>query len=298
MASTTWARSSGSTRTAAARARLPLNSGTFPYTILNDPLGTKGTERTGINDYGPDRRAILRRSSGRGHGFLYSGGTYTTLDDPLGTTGTARLRHQRRGPDRRGVLGQQRYGARLPIAAAAPTPRSTIRWASRARYANGINDAGQIVGVYEDSSGTNTASFTAAAPTPRSTIRWAPTAPLLPASTTSGQIVGYYYGQQQRAHGFLYSDGTYTTLDDPLGTRAPRRLASTTRARSSGPTTTAAATSTVSLPTLRLRRRLRRRPRSSKKSLAFMRRSTTALPITSAFRFGSTPMASNLTLAE
>jgi probable HAF family extracellular repeat protein len=57
--------------------------------------------------------------------------------------------------------------------AAASTPRSTIP-CPNATYARGINDAGQIVGLYEDSSGTQ--------------------------------------------HGFLYSGGKYTTIDDPLGT--------------------------------------------------------------------------------
>src|SRR5712691_1756464 len=32
----------------------------------------------------------------------------------------------------------------------------------------------------------------------------------------AGQVVGYYYDSNQIAHGFLYSGGTYTTLDDPL----------------------------------------------------------------------------------
>jgi probable HAF family extracellular repeat protein len=34
-----------------------------------------------------------------------------------------------------------------------------------------------------------------------------------------GQIVGYYYDASGgSAHGFLYSGGAYTTIDDPLGT--------------------------------------------------------------------------------
>ena len=39
----------------------------------------------------------------------------------------------------------------------------------------------------------------------------------------SGKIVGYYYPafdplQTNLANGFLYSNGVYTTIDDPLGT--------------------------------------------------------------------------------
>src|SRR5262249_47667050 len=32
----------------------------------------------------------------------------------------------------------------------------------------------------------------------------------------AGQIVGYYYDSSTKAHGFLKSGSTYTTLDDPL----------------------------------------------------------------------------------
>jgi len=41
----------------------------------------------------------------------------------------------------------------------------------------------------------------------------------------SSQIVGYYQNASG-VHGFLYSGGTYTTLNDPLGTdpRVARRM--------------------------------------------------------------------------
>jgi len=32
-----------------------------------------------------------------------------------------------------------------------------------------------------------------------------------------GQIVGYYLDSNNFQHGYLYSNGTYVTLDDPLG---------------------------------------------------------------------------------
>jgi probable HAF family extracellular repeat protein len=32
-----------------------------------------------------------------------------------------------------------------------------------------------------------------------------------------GQIVGYYFDNRHNEHGFLYSGGVYTTIDDPLG---------------------------------------------------------------------------------
>jgi hypothetical protein len=41
-----------------------------------------------------------------------------------------------------------------------------------------------------------------------------------------GQIVGIYFDSSSNEHGFLYSNGTYTTLDDPLGARgtSPRGI--------------------------------------------------------------------------
>jgi probable HAF family extracellular repeat protein len=36
---------------------------------------------------------------------------------------------------------------------------------------------------------------------------------------SAGQIVGEYHDASNHQHGFLYSGGTFTTFDDPLGTR-------------------------------------------------------------------------------
>jgi probable HAF family extracellular repeat protein len=66
---------------------------------------------------------------------------------------------------------------------------------------------------------------------------------------TSGQIAGYYLDSSNSSHGFLYSGGTYTTLDDPLASAAAGgtlQTASTARARSSGITGTRASNTTAS----------------------------------------------------
>ena len=99
----------------------------------------------------------------------------------------------------------------------------TIRWAPCSRDALGINDAGQIVGDYEDSTGEHGFLYSGGTYTTLND-------PLGTDGTfasginDAGHIVGYYYDSSGTAHGFLYSDGTYTTLDDPLGTRAPMRF--------------------------------------------------------------------------
>ena len=84
----------------------------------------------------------------------------------------------------------------------------------------GINDAGQIVGVYCDSSGTPHGFLYNGSTSTYTTID----DPLGTKGTAAfgindaGQIVGYYVDSSGVDHGFLYSGGTFITLDDPLGT--------------------------------------------------------------------------------
>jgi len=40
-----------------------------------------------------------------------------------------------------------------------------------------------------------------------------------------GQIVGYYATPSPPSHGFLYTAGDYTTIDDPLGTQGSGTVA-------------------------------------------------------------------------
>ena len=180
--------------------------------------------------------------------------------------------------------------------AAAPTPRSTIRWApGHLRY--GINDAGQIVGFYIDSSGilhgflysggTYTTLDDPLGTNGTDALR----------HQQAGQIVGYYIDSNDMSHGFLYSGGTYTTLDDPLGTKGTVASGINDAGQIVGYYFDSSGMEHGFLANPASRRHASP-PRSSRKSLAFMRRSTTALPISPAIRIGSASMASNLTLAE
>jgi probable HAF family extracellular repeat protein len=80
---------------------------------------------------------------------------------------------------------------------------------------NGLNDAGQVVGVYRDA-GDNTRGYLLSGGT--YTILDAPGASLTQPEdiNNAGQIVGFYY--TDTAHGFLLSGGTYTTIDPPGST--------------------------------------------------------------------------------
>jgi probable HAF family extracellular repeat protein len=116
--------------------------------------------------------------SSGGHGFLYSGGVYTTLNAPV-------------------------------------TPY-------------GINDKGQIVGTFSDSNGGHGFLYSGGVYTtlddPQSIFDPACGGLNCPGNTqayginNAGQIVGQYTDSNRLRHGFLYSGGSYTTLDDPLAT--------------------------------------------------------------------------------
>src|SRR5262249_25431086 len=79
-------------------------------------------------------------------------------------------------------------------------------------HAIGVNDAGQIVGWYENA-GTHGFVLSGGVYTPLddSSVGTAATVPL--GIHSSGQIVVWF--DASRDHGFLLSRGIYTTLDDP-----------------------------------------------------------------------------------
>src|SRR4029077_3389720 len=158
---------------------------TYIFIALDDPLGGtqssgQGTRAQDINDQG-QIVGFYVDSSGATHGFLYSGGTYTTLDDPLGTGGT---------------------------------------------FAQGINDQGQIVGYYIDSSNTlhgflysGGTYVTLDDPSAGTGSPSGALGTFAFGINDSSEIVGTYVnGSSTNAayHGFVYSGGTYTTVDDPL----------------------------------------------------------------------------------
>jgi len=111
------------------------------------------------------------------HGYIYSNGVFTTLDNP------------------------------------AAAPGHT--------FPNGINDSGTVVGGYETTSDRygfiySNGIFTQLSD-PNATI-----ATYATGINNSGTVVGYYYNSPDlgdphgaSSHGFIYSNGTYTTLDAP-----------------------------------------------------------------------------------
>ena len=161
------------------------------YTTLNDPLGVNGTQATGINNLGQIVGAYYD-SGNVLHGFLYSNGTYTTLNDPLASS------------------------------ASTPQPNPLLLVGT---VANGINNLGQIVGTYYDSNGLthgflySNGTYTTlddplAVSVSQVVSRFSGTQAT--GINNLGQIVGVYFDSSNVSHGFLYSNGTYTTITDPL----------------------------------------------------------------------------------
>jgi probable HAF family extracellular repeat protein len=179
------------------------------YTTLDDPSAVFGTSPAALNDLGVVAGTYYDGDH-TAHGFTYGDGSYTTLDDPVATNGT---------------------------------------------YITGINDTGEIVGYYADGTGThgflydngafstldsglagfstspqaisNTGNIvgTLSAPSPEGflfgddvyTSLIMPSASwLAPESINgTGEIAGSY-GDVKGEHGFVYSNGSFTTLDDPF----------------------------------------------------------------------------------
>ena len=158
------------------------SGGTYTLT-LDDPSATSITFAQGINASG-EIVGYYQNSSTGYHGFLYGGGSYNTLDDLSGTAG------------------------------------STL--------AHGINASGQIVGEYVDSGGTSHGFLYSGGTYITLTDPFAISGDPNHTNGTvalgindAGQIVGYYYGSPAQAgdspprHGFIYSGGIYTTIDNP-----------------------------------------------------------------------------------
>jgi uncharacterized membrane protein len=163
----------------------------------------------------------------RRHGFLLSKGTFTTIDPP-GSVFTNALGINRRGD----IVG--RYCTVLPCVPEArhgfllsggefwridvPGAAGTNAWA--------INDRGKIVGGYQDTDGKShvyllrEGHFT--------TIDFPGAVDTAPLGTkgginSRGDIVSYYCATEpcsldnDSEHGFLLSDGEFTTIDFPGG---------------------------------------------------------------------------------
>jgi len=207
-------------------------SKTYSYSIIDNPLGINGTNGTYAQGISASDQIVGYYYDGTGlsHGFRYVHGTYVTLDDPsAGTFGQTFAE----GINSRGqVVGW--FNDRTSDHAflySAGTYTTLQDLGTVNTIAKDINASGQIVGYFQDGTtkgGLVNHGFLYSDGS--YTILDHPLAYTPPDGTPSaygtvalgingrGEIVGYYYDSSALAHGFLYSDNTYVTLDDPLAT--------------------------------------------------------------------------------
>jgi probable HAF family extracellular repeat protein len=87
--------------------------------------------------------------------------------------------------------------------------------ATNGTVASGINDAGQIVGVYFDATGEHGFVWTGTGVFTTLDDPLATNGTVVSGINDAGQIVGAYFDATGE-HGFLLNGGTYFTIDDPL----------------------------------------------------------------------------------
>ena len=90
--------------------------------------------------------------------------------------------------------------------------------------AAGINDAGQIVGGYTDSSGVKHGFLYSGGTYTTLDDPLGTKGTAAVGINDVGQVVGEYFDSSGMQHGFLYSGGVYTTIDDALGTEGTEAL--------------------------------------------------------------------------
>jgi hypothetical protein len=196
----------------------------YSYTTLIDPSqGPDGTYAYSINDNGQVTGFYYNGTTYEG--FLYGSGTYTTLIDPLqgpnGSTNAYSIN------DSGQVAGDYYNGTSFEGFVYSNGTYTTLidplQYPIGNTYVRSINYSGQAVGFYNSSdtgfegflygNGTYTTLIDPLqGPNPNNGSAWGTWAMSI---NSSGQVTGYY-SNGANYEGFLYSDGTYTTLIDPL----------------------------------------------------------------------------------
>ncbi len=175
-------------------ALLSLNTRLTAYTFktINFP-GATSTQAYGINAFA-QIVGTYNNAAGQ-HGFLYSGGKFTTLDYP-GATSTTAFGINNAGQIV-GVYNDPNGGGSFLYSGGVFTKLSV-------NDPRDINNSGEMAvgGGFVDGNGTFTAINYPGAPG---------TDPF--GINDLSQIVGLYFDTNFTPHGFLYSSGTYSTID-------------------------------------------------------------------------------------
>jgi probable HAF family extracellular repeat protein len=206
-------------------------NGTF--TTLTDPLAnstvsdTNGTQATAINSSGQVIGNYYDADSTQ-HGFLFSNGTFTDLTDPLASpsgVGTIPASINASAQivgdyyDANGIQHGFLYNNGSFTTLTDPSASATMD-----SGAVSINDSGQVVGTYNDANGVehgylfSNETFTTLTDPLAGTVVVngnVSTGTIAVAINASGKIIGDYIDSSGTMHGFLFTNGTFTTITDP-----------------------------------------------------------------------------------
>jgi probable HAF family extracellular repeat protein len=206
-----------SLQTTSRRVALPLIAGllvcttaaaqTYSFTLLNYPGTTHPTVAYGINDRGQVMGVIGEAPGYTADpvGFLYEGGTYTIIEYPGSTQTWLNGLNDRGQAVGFAFVGTElidfiyAYGVFTPI--------------DLPGLANGMNNAGDIVGSYTDSTGTRHGYLYSGGSVQTIDVPSSPSTSAM-GINDRGEIVGSYI-LGSTTHGFVYSAGVFTMIDYP-----------------------------------------------------------------------------------
>jgi probable HAF family extracellular repeat protein/autotransporter-associated beta strand protein len=213
---------------------IPLSGGgLYNYSIISPPSEGFIEFANGINN-ADQVVGYYYDNGGLAHGFLFSNGSNATLDYPS-SIGTQTYPEAINANGQ--IVGWYSDGSSDHAFVYNDGSYSTLRDLGTNTFAYGINASGQIVGYYQNAAAAggltnhgflyNGQSYV----TLDDPSAWIPTntsgtdaGTVATAINGAGQIVGYYFDSSNSgySHGFLYSNGSYLTIDDPLGTHGTR----------------------------------------------------------------------------
>jgi probable HAF family extracellular repeat protein len=206
-------------------AASPGYTDTYTFTTLSDPaVGANPTQAFGINNKGQIVGQAVTGYSGANPtqpsvlGFLYENGDYTTLIAPGAAVGSTTAfginnKGQIVGYSSNGGTGQS--GNSQPFLYNGSTYTTlNVPGAIGGSYATGINNKGQIVGYV----GSEGFLYSGGIYTPLNVPGATSTAAY--GINNRGQIVGTFCNGSSCA-GFLYKNGKYTIINDPMGNNLP-----------------------------------------------------------------------------
>jgi probable HAF family extracellular repeat protein len=189
------------------------------FTFLNNPA-TSYTAGFGINNANQvvGTYILANDPNGISHAFLYSNGNYQTIDPPVDPM---QLFASADAINNSGQIVVNNIGYSSTNFLYSNGQFTPVPAIPSTGIANGINDAGTIVGTTFDSTNVPHGFMLNGGQLTQLDDPNAGTAPFFNgtqayAINNHGTIVGSYSDANNNTHGFIYQNGVFTTLDDPL----------------------------------------------------------------------------------